>query len=354
MIPTVFVPLKTLPLMPNGKVDRQALPTPEPGRAEPTHTFVAPRDQLEYQLAKVWEQGLGLTSIGVQDNFFALGGHSLLAVRLCAQMEKVLGRHVPLASMYQAPTVELLATQLRRAGWTTPPSLLLPYRPGGSKPPFFCVHGIELMGCAMPEEQPYYALHPHALDGRRAPSSIEAMAADYLKDIQTLQAHGPYFLGGASIGGMIAYEMAQQLRRQGQEVALLILIDPTSLQYQPPVSVRCRKSLTNIGRTLASMLCEWYLETGRRIPRWLCMPYFIHVGLKAGRAYIPQPYAGRVIFFRAKQSPDSLPVEWRKFVTGAWETHVIPGDHFGLFQEPHGRILAEHLAEVLHKVLSTH
>ncbi len=353
MIPAVFVPLRTLPLMPNGKVDRQALPTPEPGRATPTNTFVAPRDQLEYQLTKVWEQGLGLASIGVQDNFFALGGHSFLAVRLCAQMEKVLGRHVPLASLYQAPTVELLATQLRQAGWTAPPSLLLAYRPGGSKPPFFCVHGVELMGCAMPEEQPYYALHPHALDGRRAPSSIEAMAADYLKDIQTFQPQGPYFLGGASIGGMIAFEMAQQVRRQGQEVALLILIDPTSLQYHPPVWVRCRKSLTKIGRTLANIICERYLKTGRRIPRRLCMPYFLHVGLQAGRAYIPQPYPGHVVFFRAEQSPDQLPVEWRKFAVGAWETHVVPGDHFGLFQEPHGRVFARHLAEVLHKVQST-
>ena len=151
---------------------------------------------------------------------------------------------------------------------------------------------------------------------------------------------------------MIAFEMAQQVRRQGQEVALLILIDPTSLRYHPPVWVRCRKSLAKIGRTLANIICELYLETGRRIPPWLCMPYFLHVGLKAGRAYIPQPYPGRVVFFRAEQSPHHLPVEWQKFAIGAWEMHVIPGDHFGLFQEPHGRVFAGHLAEVLDKVLS--
>jgi len=351
MIPAVFVTLETLPLTPNGKLDYRALPVPERTGVTPAQRFVAPRNRLEYQLAQVWTRGFGRQPIGVQDNFFALGGHSLLAVRLCAQMGKSLGTHIPLASLYQAPTIECLARLLYESNWVAPQSLLLPYRAGGTKPPFFCIHGVELMGYAMSAEQPYYALHPHALDGRRPPDSVAAMAADYIKDIQTLQPGGPYFLAGVSIGGMIAFEMAHQLHQQGQEVALLILIDPTRPQPHL-VCEGARQSLHTVGRKLIRMICELYLRAGRRVPPCLRMQYFLDVSLKAGRAYVPQVYPGRVLFFRAEQSPDNLQVEWHKLVAGAWESHVIPGDHSALFQEPHGRILAEYLASALHKELS--
>jgi thioesterase domain-containing protein len=209
------------------------------------------------------------------------------------------------------------------------------------------------MGCAMSAGQPYYALHPHALNGRRAPRSIEAMAADYLVTLQTLQPDGPYFLGGVSIGGTVAFEMAQQMRRQGHEVALLVMIDPTNPQGCLIGRENVRQRLRGVGRKIVRLICERYLAAGRRVPPCLRLPYFIDVSVQVGRVYVPQVYPGRVIFFRAEQTSEDLPAAWRKLVTGAWESHVIPGDHFGLFQEPHGRILAEHLALVLNQVLST-
>src|SRR5262249_48247883 len=136
MVPAAWVWLEALPLMPNGEVNRQALPMPDLTRPAPECTFVVPPDPPEYPIARIWEQMLGVQPIGVHDNFFSLGGHSLLAARLCARLEKVCRTAVPLASLFQAPTVAQLAALLRQDGWAAPYSRLLAYRPGGSKPPF--------------------------------------------------------------------------------------------------------------------------------------------------------------------------------------------------------------------------
>ena len=226
MIPDAFMWLTTLPLTPNGKVDRQALPAPDAAGTALREAGVAPRDPLELRLKIVWEQVLGKHSIGVHDNFFALGGHSLLAVRLVARLERTFQVTLPLASLFHAPTVAQFANLLRQSGVSTPQSLLLAYRPEGTKAPFFCIHGVELLGRYLAPDQPYYALYPHAFDGRRAPHTVEAMAQDYLQEIQALQPDGPYFLGGVSLGGLVALALAHMLWQQGQEVGFLALIDP--------------------------------------------------------------------------------------------------------------------------------
>src|SRR5262249_40274810 len=155
--------------------------------------FVAPRDALELQLTRVWKQVLNVTSIGVQDNFFELGGHSLLAMRLLALVEKICGKELPLATLFQAPTVEQLASILRQEGRPIPWSFLVPLQPVGSKPPFFCAGGSAELARYLDVDQPYYGLRPHGLDGRRAPATVEDMAADYLREIRALQPKGPYF-----------------------------------------------------------------------------------------------------------------------------------------------------------------
>src|SRR5262249_16494310 len=153
---------------------------------------------------------LGIQPIGIHDNFFTLGGDSLLAVRLCGRLDHLCRTAVPLAMLFQAPTVAQLADRLRQGNTPALPSRLLAYCPHGSKPAFFCVNGVKRLAHYLDAEQPYYTLQPHALDGLRAPDTIEAIAADYLKDIQAVQPEGPYFLGGFSVGGMIAFELAQQ------------------------------------------------------------------------------------------------------------------------------------------------
>jgi amino acid adenylation domain-containing protein len=200
MVPAIFVLLDALPLTPNGKVDRRALPAPDQVRPDLRKTAGTPRDAVELQLTRIWERVLNVPHIGVRDNFFELGGHSLLAVRLLAHIEKIFGKELPVATLFQAPTVEQLATILRQKGRSTPWSFLVPLQPVGSKPPFFCASGSAELARHLDVDQPYYGLQPHGLDGRRAPSTVEDMAADFLKEIRAFQPKGPYFLGGFSLG----------------------------------------------------------------------------------------------------------------------------------------------------------
>src|SRR5262249_35660195 len=141
MVPFAFIFLQALPLTPIGKVDRRALPGPDPTRPAGAPAFVAPQNALERQLTAMWEQLLGIQPIGVQDNFFALGGNSLLALRLVAQIAKIVGKPFPAARLFQAPTIAQLASLLRQDAWPDAWSSLLPIHPGGSKPPFFWIHG---------------------------------------------------------------------------------------------------------------------------------------------------------------------------------------------------------------------
>ena len=147
---------------------------PDP-RSNSSHTYVAPRTALEQGIAEIWQKVLGIELIGVHDNFLELGGHSLLAVRLFAQIKKAFGRQLPLATLFQAPTVEQLAGILRQEGWSAPWSCLVAIQPGGSKPPFFCIHssgghvGLSYYELArhLGSDQPLYGLQALGLDGQR-------------------------------------------------------------------------------------------------------------------------------------------------------------------------------------------
>ena len=239
MIPCVFVFLDTMPLTPNGKVDRRALPVPDKIRQEPSTLFVAPQDQLESHLAKIWEQVLGVQPIGVRDNFFDMGGNSLKAVTLFAQIEKQFGKNLPLVTLFQSGTVAELAQIIRQKEWLAPWESLVAIQPNGNKPPLFYIHpgGGNLLvyrdlALALGSGQPVYGLQPRGLDGKLAPlNRIEDMAAHYLAQIRKIQPNGPYYLGGLSTGGTIAWEIAQRIQTQGKKVALLALFDTSGPEY---------------------------------------------------------------------------------------------------------------------------
>ncbi len=246
MVPYAFVMLEALPLTPNGKVDRRVLPAPDEVR-QPEETFVASRDELELQLTEIWEKVLGIEPIGVRDNFFELGGHSLLAVRLFAQIEQTFGKNFPLSSLFQAPTIEQLASILRRQEESSAPwSSLVTIQGNGFKPPLFCIHGggsnvliYHDLARYMGLEQPVYGLQAKGLDGKEEPHRrIEDMAAEYIRQMRSVQPEGAYFLAGLSAGGNIALEIAQQLHAQGQHVAVLAMFDSygsDSFELLPPI-----------------------------------------------------------------------------------------------------------------------
>ncbi|HXR26100.1 MAG TPA: alpha/beta fold hydrolase, partial [Candidatus Binataceae bacterium] len=189
---------------------------------------VTPRDEIEARLVGIWQELLGAGPIGITQNFFELGGNSITAARLFAQVDSLWSRKVPLSTLFEAPTIEHLARLLRDRSWTPASSSLVPIRPTGTRPPLFIISGIggnvvrfHDLTHLLDEQQPVYALQPPGLDGETpCLTRIEDMAAHYIKEIRNLQPAGPYYLAGYSFGGLVTFEIAQQLAGQGEQVAL--------------------------------------------------------------------------------------------------------------------------------------
>ncbi|WP_293091572.1 non-ribosomal peptide synthetase/type I polyketide synthase [Moorena sp. SIOASIH] len=231
MVPSAFVTLDTLPLTPNGKVDRKSLPAPD-GVFTSVEEYVAPRTPNEEIIANIFAKVLGVQDVGIHDNFFELGGHSLLAVRLMSQIKQQFQINLPLATLFQSPTIEQLASLLGSSVNTQNP-ILVGIKTSGNQPPLFCIHplGGNLLCYAelarhLDQDYPVYGLQSLGLDGQQQPlTSVEEMASHYIQAIQQIQPQGSYHLIGWSFGGVIAYEMAQQLQTKNTSVALLTLID---------------------------------------------------------------------------------------------------------------------------------
>jgi amino acid adenylation domain-containing protein len=363
MVPHAFVALSSFPLTPNGKVDRRALPIASAVDMAVEEGFSSPKDALESRLVKVWELVLGRHPIGVRQNFFELGGHSLLAVRLMHRIEQEFRKRLPIAALLQASTIEQLANVLRGEGCSLAWSSLVPIKSTGSKPPLFCVHGAggtvmvyrELAQNLEPD-QPLYGLQAQGLDGKQPRlNRVEEMAAHYLREIQAIQLEGPYFLGGLSFGGTVAFEMAQQLRARGEQVGLLFLFDAFPRGYETK-SALLRKlwrmpreeQLEYIGRKIRQF------QLGKRIYR-----HFLPRALKdvrkaidqAGVQYEIHPYPGAATLFcaseRSLRGGRDPYVGWRKLTTGGLEVYEIPGGHVSILAEPQVKILARHLRACL-------
>jgi thioesterase domain-containing protein/acyl carrier protein len=240
MVPSAIVTLDQFPLTPNGKLDRKALPEPEWGQGN--RELVDPRDELETEVAAVCHEVFGSQPFGVTDNFFDLGFDSIMAARLFTRIERTFGSELPLATIFQAPTVAQLANLLRDrtaleggSKW----SALVPIRVGGRRRPFFGVHGgagtsllFYPLAHLMDAEQPFYGLQAVGLYGRETPQrSVEAMASRYISEIKSVQPHGPYALGGYCFGGLVAYEMAVQLLAAGEAIELVAMFNAPSASY---------------------------------------------------------------------------------------------------------------------------
>jgi amino acid adenylation domain-containing protein len=379
MIPTSFVFLPELPLTPNGKVDRAALPAPDETNQKAKQPFIAPRDVLELELAQTWREVLNKHSIGIRDNFFELGGHSILAARMMARIHQQFGHR-----LFQDATIEHLARILRRQ--TKPASRLsslVTIQPGLSRSPFFTVHpsgGNVLCYAELARhfgpDQPVYGLQAQALNNARGfHSNIEEMAAHYLTAVRTVQPAGPYFLGGWSFGGLVAFEMARQLRAQDQEVALLALLDtnipsPQDRMVTIDEIVLMSNFAADLGLTLDHLEVSpdellrrephqqlaYVLELAARaniLPPDLDLSdirrlyHVFKANVRARQSYRPKPADLYVTVFQAAESPASA----REYVARGWtelalagiEIHSVPGNHFDMVREPHVRILAERL-----------
>jgi amino acid adenylation domain-containing protein len=391
MTPARFVKVSAFPLMPSGKVDRVELsrrPLDPATDAEPVASI---EDPVLLTMLAIWRRVLKIPNIGVNDNFFDLGGHSLLAAKLFDEIERRFHKQLPLATLFEAATVSSLAKLITSAEdpeW----SPLVRIR-GGAGTPFFCVHpigGNVLTFKNLSEHmtgRPFYGLQARGLSHDEHPhTSIDDMAVDYLKYVRLVQPSGPYFLGGYSAGGLVAFEMARLLQESGEKVDLIVLFDsylhPQSLaqpapqagaypvgRKRPLAAIQRRfvqmkavapdKRTGIIARDLARLWATVKLKLYSRTRKWrwtLVRLDAVSAFLFAIRNYRPRPLNARVILFladlNAPASAKTLPSIWRALVTGRLDVHHLATDHDRLLESPFAKELATSIEEQIEECLA--
>jgi amino acid adenylation domain-containing protein len=400
MVPSAFVLLDRLPRTANGKVDRDALPAPA---GSPTRLQVlAPRDTLELELMRIWEDLLGVSPIGVRDDFFTVGGHSLQAVRLLGRIRTRFGRDLPLSALFQGGTIEGLAMLLRQGAAPVHRTPLVPIQEAGTRPPLFCVHPIggnvlcylELARQLGPD-QPLYGLQsPDPMPGGDRPATVEAMAALYLEALRSHMPAGAHRLAGWSFGGVVAFEMARQLAAAGEEPAQLLLLDSRTpggeagdskpsplfdhellaafaddllgLAASGPPSA----AVVALSGDLQALAGNHPELTGQEGLRWLyerardadLLPPDLELGQlaelfatfashrRALASYRPRPYGGPLVLLRAGEGPphsgDPL-LGWGGLAGPRISVREVLGDHYSMLQAPQVAVLARHIADAL-------
>jgi acyl-CoA synthetase (AMP-forming)/AMP-acid ligase II/thioesterase domain-containing protein/acyl carrier protein len=364
-VPRRVVIVDEIPKGPTGKLQRIGLAEQLGIKGEDDEAsalrppFVAPRNQAEETLARIWAQVLDIEQIGVHDDFFSLGGDSMLAARIFARIEEEFGRALPLGALIDAPTVEKLADILSRDEWSPRWSYLVAIQPRGARRPLFCVHPLSGNVLAYTDlarrlgsDQPFYALQAPGLAGNQPPGArFEDMAAEYLDEIMSVDPDGPYLLGGASAtGGLIAFEIAQQLRARGKEIGLMVLIDvmsPPALQPRSKKAPGHRDSLLRYPRRYfrrrITAVKQWIANDAqtrrfRRVER---------ANERARGRYTPAAYPGRIVLFMSEEGPSwpsfdpQSPYGWGALAGGGLDFYLVPGNHAGILREPHVRLVAE-------------
>ncbi|MBL8820429.1 MAG: amino acid adenylation domain-containing protein, partial [Planctomyces sp.] len=392
MIPVRFIALPELPLNLNGKIDRERLVSVAGRELGIQSESRAPQCGLESEIAKIWIRLLQRDSVGANDNFFEIGGHSLMSVRLVYALREQLGRAVAISDIFEYPTIEDMAKHLddqdhSRRKWTS----IVPLQPKGSKPPLFCIHGwggavfgfIELAKHFGPE-RPVYGVQAIGLE-REVPrhTSIEEMAAHYVSEIRMIQPHGPYNLTGYSMGGWIAFAVAQELVAQGETVGFLGLLDThTSANVGwriflktmwRPLILRAVQQLKQARRLPVSQLGQFFLGRFRSLVQRLPGVKRRHTSQEPDAAvesaeigssgdarsdyfftvvgqYQPKVFNGNAAILVTGEF-SQFPYEqfWRNFITGTIQIHQVQGGHdrmiAGEFAAPAAALLESLITE---------
>lgn len=439
MLPDAIVLLESLPLTPNGKVDRvalleanraalleanrRALPDPEEVRQQGVQDIELPQTAIESQLLSIWQRILGIDAIGIRDNFFELGGHSLMMVSLFDALEREMGKTLPMSVLFEAPTIAALARHFQPTDGDRSWDSLVQIRPGNpATPPLFLIHEVQgkilmyhTLSRHLKGDRAVYGLRPYGKEGfPMLHTRIPEMVAYYISKIQTVQPHGPYYLGGMCAGGNLAFEVALQLEAKGEKVEFVALFDSLDVRQlenakkvlsQEDKKTRLEsfaRALERGDRTLASPPKFWQRlkivqqkvkgfvtykiqETVKRsleeaklriyrfcLDRHLPLPNFLgnipveEILKFAKRTYtIGGMYQGRLTLFRATRADENVPfdrprIELTDNPFFGWEAHAIdgvdvcdvPGGHATMIQEPNVRVLAEQLQSCLDRLES--
>lgn len=358
----------------------------------PTSRTASTEDDTTGQLTRMWQELLGVDSIGPDQNYFDLGGDSSLAVGLFAQIEKEFGVKLPLATLFESPTIRELAQVLSQessSGW----SALVAIQPNGSRPAFFCMHGAggnvlnyRDLSRHLGPEQPFYGLQSLGLDGSCPPlTRVEDMASEYVKEIRRVQAHGPFFVGGYCGGGTIAFEVAQQLRAAGESVALVALFD-TMNWSQIPITTWNKISYGYqrlIFHTASFLSLSWSEKTQffhekrdvlrNRIPVWrgmLSARFNRRLNSRKSQArllgeiwqtndlacwnYVPRLYPGKLTDFRPTKQYrifNQPSLKWEALAQGGQDVIILPVYPASMLLEPFVKHLAEALKTSIDKAI---
>jgi len=376
MTPAHFVFLDAFPLTSNGKVDRRALSAAK--KTLLRHEFVPPRTAREATLAAIWTELLRVDPVSVTDNFFDLGGDSLLVARFLGNIEQLFGKRLSMSALFQAPTIEQFAVILEGRVSATPQ--VIPVQPAGSLPPFFCIGAGPLfrpLALRLGNDRPFLSLMPSLLPEIKqlsAPYRLEQIAVHLVNSILSYQNEGPYYLGGWSDSGVVAYETARQLMDKGHEVALLVMFDTVNpafeqsllkevwldsrakkLKFQAEQLLKLKPK--NVPAYVAEKMKELHRKIGRaalqieyksrkRLNRAIVEnpEQIVHLAVSA---YRPAPCIARLVFFRAAERPPGIAWDssrgWLPLVTGMFEVHDVPGDHRSMFLEPNVEALANNM-----------
>ena len=381
MIPTAFIALGALPLTPNGKLDRAALPAPSAEARGKALDTSDDGDDLERELRAIWESVLGQSGISLDADFFDLGGHSILAVRVLAEIDRRMGRQLRTAAFFEAPTIRSFARLLRDEGALVARGCVVTVQQGDGMRPLFFVSGFggevivftELIK-ALDPAQSLHVLDTGAFAADAPGLTIEGIAAAMIDDMRRIQPRGPYRLAGYSMGGKIVHEIAQQLHRAGEQVALLALLDCSGPGYPKRSSAPIRV-LLHLRKVLSMKPSEWlsYLS-GRAY--WMVrnlrpIEKKIFEGglieetaltreiernaqavLAAWRAYRPSHYPGSVMLIRAEKVQPPHVGETRDDPTYGWG--AISGGGVGLrsMQCTHGEMLRQPHTAALASILA--
>jgi thioesterase domain-containing protein/acyl carrier protein len=376
---------------------------PQYARPDLGSPFVAPATPIERELATMWRELLGVERVGRDDDFFELGGQSLIAVRLFTRMKKKYAIDLPLSTLFEAPTIgrcaAVVAAKLgivdadeggevipvvRREPEPAFRAVVTIQRGSDELLPFFCVHGaggnvlnFRDLSQAMGRSQPFYGLQAYGTDGVERPlASIEEMAAAYLREVRAVQTHGPYLLGGYSGGGLVAYEMAQQLTGEGEAVALVVLLDTFPPQIPDrDVTLPMRvKRVWEEGWSYLSNIAVRRLKERRAardmvriqaivanhgvVPRELRETHVEQTFFGAARAYRLRPWSGNVVLMRATRLAFAFRAlgeayGWDIVVGDGFELMKVPGDHDTLVVEPNATKLVRLLRATLDRAQAT-
>ena len=390
MVPDDFVLMQAMPITPNGKIDRKALPVPDYNAVSRLGEYVAPRIEIESQIAEIWQELMGLEKISIYDNFFELGGRSLVAVQIMSRIEKLTGKRLPLATLFEHSTIAQLAVRVKVDSKSITWDSLVPIKPKGSKMPLYIVHGAGLnvllfnaLAMNMDAEQPVYGLQAKGLNGIDEPLDVmEEIAANYIAEIVAQNPTGPYALAGYSLGGTIAYEMVHQLIDMGKEVKMLAVFDTYAKQtdaYDPVIKRTFNRARLLIMKLLNSfvLLAEdpkrtleyknlvikrriirayWKL-TGKSEKQEGFFAYDNEIDEASSKAkdnYYQKPLDIVVDLFKAKKRTfymdDYEFMGWKKFALKGVNVHEIPGEHNTIFAPPNDKEFAVVLQKCLDRV----